>query len=70
VVFTRLVTGALASDIFKVGIATDANDYILYDKTTGNLSYDNDGNDSGVAIIFANLANKPIDVAYNDFIII
>ncbi len=69
-VFTKLATGALASDIFKVGSATDSNDYILYDQTTGNLSYDNDGNGNGLAIIFANLANKPIDVAYNDFIII
>ncbi len=36
-------------------VAHDANDYILYDTTTGKLYYDADGNDASAAVNFATL---------------
>jgi len=71
VIFTQLATtGALSSDMFALGAANDANDYILYNSSTGNISYDSDGNGAGVAVTFATLSNKPIDLSYNDFMVI
>lgn len=69
-VFAALTTpGILASDQFRVGTkALDANDFIVYNKVTGILLYDADGNGSGaaarVAIIGAdlNLTNADIVV--------
>lgn len=56
-VFTSLsATGTLNSANFRAnttGTASDANDYILYNTTTGALSYDADGSGSGVAVQFA-----------------
>lgn len=72
---TSAVAGStLSSSYFKAivtGGATDANDYIVYNKTTGALSYDADGGADGNAdaIQFALLGTKPTDVAYNDFVI-
>jgi len=53
-IFTKLTaTGALNPSFFKIGIATDSNDYILYDSTTGVLSYDADGSGAGKAVQIA-----------------
>jgi Ca2+-binding RTX toxin-like protein len=55
-VFTKLAaTGALASANFKVlgSSALDANDYIQYDKASGNLYYDADGSGAGAAVKIA-----------------
>ncbi len=71
-VFTRLGAGvhALSPSFFHAGIkAADANDYIVYNKATGILSYDNDGNGAHAAIAFAVLTNKPV-LAANDFQVI
>jgi len=68
--FMKLAVGALSSDMFKSGVATDSNDYILYDKTTGYLSYDVDGNGSYGSIVFAQLSNKPTNLDYTDFVVI
>jgi Ca2+-binding RTX toxin-like protein len=50
----------LNSDNFKIGAATDENDYLLYSSDTGVLSYDADGNGQGstteIAVIGSNLA--------------
>ncbi len=73
-IFTKLTkTGVLSSSNFKAsinGIASDSNDYILYNTSNGNLSYDSDGNGSASAILFATLSSKPADLTYADFVII
>jgi len=54
-VFTALTTpGILAADQFRIGTkALDANDFIVYNSTTGNLLYDADGNGAVAAIPIA-----------------
>ena len=71
-VFTKLGAGvhALNPAFFRAGAkALDGNDYIVYDKATGVLSYDNDGSGAHAAIAFAVLTNKPV-LAANDFQVI
>ncbi len=41
------------------GVAGDANDFLLYDTSTGNLYYDADGNGAGARILFATLTGTP-----------
>ena len=48
-------TSALNAANFKIGAPADNNDYILYNSTTGALSYDADGSGSGAATTFAML---------------
>ena len=60
-VFTTLITtGALAANQFVFGTAVDSNDHIIYNKTSGALFYDADGNGSTasvqIALIGINLA--------------
>jgi parallel beta-helix repeat protein len=59
-IFTKLPgTGELSYRFFTVGeTAKDRNDYIIYDKNTGVLSYDPDGSGSGAAVKFAVVENK------------
>ena len=56
-VFTSLTNvGTLAVNQFRVGAkALDANDYVIYNKTTGMLSYDSDGNGVTAAIQIATI---------------
>jgi serralysin len=71
-VFTKLGAGvhALNPAFFRAGVkALDANDYIVYNRTTGVLSYDNDGNGAHTAIAFAFLQNHAV-LAANDFTVI
>jgi Ca2+-binding RTX toxin-like protein len=71
-IFTKLGAGvhALNAGFFHAGTkAADANDYIIYNKASGVLSYDNDGNGAHAAIAFAQLINKPV-LAANDFAVI
>jgi Ca2+-binding RTX toxin-like protein len=52
-IFADLATGTLAEGAFRNGTAAlDANDRILYDKASGNMYFDADGNGSGAAILF------------------
>jgi Ca2+-binding RTX toxin-like protein len=56
-VFTKLLSiGTLAASNFhasSAGTAADGNDYVLYNTTTGVLSYDADGNGAGTAVQIA-----------------
>ena len=54
-VFTALVaTGTLAADQFRVGTqASDANDFIIYNSTKGELLYDADANGANSAQVIA-----------------
>jgi Ca2+-binding RTX toxin-like protein len=71
-IFASLTTeGVLSSEYFlanATGVAGDANDYILYNTTSGALFYDADGIGQGVAVQFATLTTKPAITA-NDFMI-
>ncbi|ODN72648.1 calcium-binding protein [Methylobrevis pamukkalensis] len=51
------------------GIAKDANDFILYDTSTGALFYDADGNGAGAAVQFAQIGAMPAMTA-GDFLIV
>jgi serralysin len=53
-VFTALAVGALPAAAFVIGAAAaDADDRIIYDSTTGALSYDADGVDGAAQTQFA-----------------
>ena len=63
-IFTKLGSGSLSSprQIWGTNLedgagatANDSNDFLTYDKTTGHLSYDADGNGGGAPIHFAQL---------------
>ena len=47
----------------------DANDYVVYNKATGNLFYDFNGNGAGGATLLATLTGKPTLTA-SDFVAI
>jgi serralysin len=71
-VFTKVgPNGELQTSAFFAGTAAhDADDRIIYNKATGALVYDTNGNAAGGAILFATLLNKPADIAANDFVVI
>ncbi|MCG7393864.1 calcium-binding protein [Microvirga sp. ACRRW] len=64
-------TGVLNKALFKIGAkAGDKNDFILYDKKTGYLSYDADGSGRKHAPVeFAKLA-KNLPLTFDDFRVI
>jgi len=70
-IFTKVgKVGDLASGAFYVGTkAHDDTDRIIYDKTTGKLWYDADGDGKGAAIQFA-LLDKGLAITAADFDII
>ena len=70
-IFTKLAaTGTLNTAFFRAGAAAlDANDYIVYNKATGALFYDVDGNGAGGAIQIATLTTKPTLTA-SDFVVV
>ncbi|MEE1612961.1 hypothetical protein [Microvirga sp. CF3016] len=74
-IFTRLGTGtrvepsALKSGFFVVGSrARDADDYVIYDRATGVLSYDADGSGAKAAVVFARL-KKDLALSHTDFFV-
>ncbi len=69
-VFTKLKkTGKLNKKFFSLDKAKDKNDYIIYDRKTGVLSYDLDGSGGKKAIEFAKVKAK-LNLAASDFIVI
>ncbi|MDP9422288.1 MAG: calcium-binding protein, partial [Pseudomonadota bacterium] len=77
-IFTKLSGGSLSSPqriysgqlVDGAGaVPKDASDYLIYDKTTGNLSYDADGSGAGKAIVFAHL-QAGLDLTPSDFYVI
>lgn len=59
-IFKGLAVGKLKEANFASGsVPVDANDYIIYDATTGNLYYDADGNGGGTTQHFATLVGMP-----------
>ncbi|HTV71562.1 MAG TPA: calcium-binding protein [Rhizobiaceae bacterium] len=70
-VFTKIgALGALKSTAFKLSTqALDADDRIIYNRTTGQIFYDADGSGAGGAINFATLTTKPL-ITYADFQVI
>jgi len=70
-VFRKIgLPGKLSAAFFWAGVkAHDANDYIIYNRATGVLSYDADGSGLLPQIAFAVLSNKAI-LTYADFIVI
>jgi Ca2+-binding RTX toxin-like protein len=72
--FNTLTTGTLNAAFFKAnatGVATDADDRIVYNTATGALYYDSNGSAGGAtnAIQFATLSTKPV-LTNADFVII
>ncbi len=71
-IFTNLEAGILDPENLAKGpnvVAADANDFLLYNTTTGALSYDQDGNGAGAAIQIASLTGIPAVSAF-DFVIV
>ncbi|HKX87725.1 MAG TPA: M10 family metallopeptidase C-terminal domain-containing protein [Sphingopyxis sp.] len=69
-VFTGLATGALAAGAFATGsAATEADDRIIYDATTGALYFDADGVGGAAAIQFAQL-NPGLELTAASFAVI
>jgi Ca2+-binding RTX toxin-like protein len=61
--------GALNAERFALGSATEADDRIIYDPTTGALFYDADGKKAGLAVQFA-LLDTDLALTADDFVII
>jgi serralysin len=60
----------LSKKFFHIGAkAKDADDYLVYNRKTGILSYDQDGAGAGKAIAVAKLANKA-QLTKDDFFVI
>lgn len=70
-VFTRFTAGtAVSTAYFRIGTAAaDANDYLIYNRATGALIYDNNGNAAGGATQFATLSTG-LALTIADFAII
>ncbi len=70
-IFTALTAGALPKTAFlsnATGHATHATDRIIYNSKTGQLFYDDDGNGSHAAVLFAVLDTK-IALHASDFLV-
>ncbi|MDD5274065.1 MAG: calcium-binding protein, partial [Methylovulum sp.] len=70
-IFTKLTTtGVLNTANLKIGsAAADVNDFIVYNKTSGGLFYDADGNAAGAAVQIATLGVN-LALTNADFVVI
>ncbi|MBB3019963.1 Ca2+-binding RTX toxin-like protein [Microvirga lupini] len=70
-IFTALSGGKLASSAFYIGSkAKDAGDRIIYNKSTGALSYDADGTGTAAAAIKFATLDKNLKLTASDFILV
>ncbi len=74
-IFTKLGSKVESAEFYAGRTAThahDKSDRIVYNKTSGWLYYDDDGNKSHghSAVHFATLSNHPSTVSYTDFIVV
>jgi Ca2+-binding RTX toxin-like protein len=71
-VFTKLITtGTLSGSYFRAnttGIASDADDYIVYETDTGKLFFDGDGSGAGLTVLIATLTGNPVLTAADVFV--
>ncbi|MDX2307806.1 MAG: FG-GAP-like repeat-containing protein [Hyphomicrobium sp.] len=70
--FNALSAGTLTAAAFKAnatGVATEADDRIIYNTTNGNLYYDANGSVAGGSQLFAVLTTKPT-ITNADFVIV
>ena len=69
-IFAKLgAAGVLNISYFAVGTAADGNDYLIYDSSTGSLTYDVDGNGAGIAVQFATIGTG-LALTSADFLVI
>jgi serralysin len=69
-IFRSLADGGLAAGAFVTGTrALQADDRIIYNKTTGDIAYDADGSGAGAAVLFAKV-NAGLALTSADFIIV
>jgi Ca2+-binding RTX toxin-like protein len=60
-VFSRFAAGALSAAMFKAAAAAaDGNDFLVYNRATGNLFYDVNANVAGGVQLIATFVNKPL----------
>ena len=57
----------LTADELRIGMAQDANDFILYNNITGQLFYDSNGNGAGGMVQFATVSPATV-LTFDDFI--
>jgi Ca2+-binding RTX toxin-like protein len=60
---------ALTADEFRIGMAQDANDRILYNNITGQLYYDSNANAAGGMMLFATVAAGTV-LTFDDFVMV
>jgi len=71
-IFGKTATGTIKPALFKSntsGRAEDKNDYLIYEKDSGKLFYDADGNRAGAAIQIASLTPN-LSLTYADFVLV
>jgi len=68
-VFRNVATGELAQSAFYAGTAAhDTGDRFIYNKTTGQLFYDDDGTGSHAQYLVATLSNHATVTASDIFV--
>ncbi|MDP2901983.1 MAG: calcium-binding protein [Methylovulum sp.] len=68
-IFTQLTPGALdAGNFVSAADAVEGDDYLIYDKASGALSYDADGNGADAAVQIAALGTRPA-LTFADFMV-
>jgi Ca2+-binding RTX toxin-like protein len=68
-VFNVLTAGNLSADNFAINTAADANDYLVYNSSTGALFYDANGSSAGAAVQIAMLGVN-LSLTHADFVVI